>query len=108
MTDSRSLLDSLRTPTRHQEQRVRAVSKMLGETAAYCPCDLVWVPSHCGVTHNEHVDELAKQALAILLDAMVRVPIDCADAKQRVKTSPVADKLVEQMPEKFASTDKKS
>ncbi len=49
---------------------------------------------HCGVTRNEHVDLLAKQALSIPLDAQVRVPIDYADAKQRVKTSPVADKLI--------------
>ncbi len=108
MTDSRSLLDSLRTPARHQEQRVRAVSTILGETAAYCPCDLVWVPSHCGVTRNEHVDELAKQALSIPLDAQVRVPIDYADAKQRVKTSPVADKLIEQMPENLQVSTRKA
>ncbi len=34
MTDSRNLLNSLKTPPRQEEQRVRLVSKILGETAA--------------------------------------------------------------------------
>ncbi len=41
-------------------------------------------------------------------DAQVRVPIDYADAKQRVKTSPVAGKLIEQNAGEFASIGKKS
>ncbi len=83
-------------------------TEILGETATHCPCDLVWVPSHCGVTRNEHVDKLAKQALTISLDAQVRVPIDYAEAKQRVKTSPVADKLVERMPENLPVSTRKA
>ncbi len=81
------------------------VSKILGETATHCPCDLIWVPSHCGVSRNEHVDKLA---FTISLDAQVRVPIDYADAKQRVKTSPVADKLVERMPENLQVSTRKA
>ena len=35
---------------------------------------MVWVPSHCGVDSNEHVDELAKQALATpLLPSIVHL-----------------------------------
>ncbi len=98
MTDSRSLLDSLKTPPRHQEQRLRVLSKILGERAVHCPCDLIWVPSHCGVTRNEHVDMLAKQALTTSLDEQVQVPIDYADAKQRVKTSPGSKTFVERVP----------
>ncbi len=63
----------------------------------------VWVPSHWGVSRNEHVDKLAKQALTISLDAEVRY----ADAKQRVKTSPDRRQASSTNAGESASIDKK-
>ncbi len=75
------------------------VSKILGDIAAHCQFDLVRVQSHCGFTRNEHVDELAEQPTTISLDEQVQVPIDFADVKQRVWTSPGSNRSVDRVPE---------
>ena len=71
---------------------------LLGEVAAHCPCDLAGVPSHCGVGRNEHVGQLAKQALRIPLAAQIKAPVDYADARQRLKMSTPARTILEQIP----------
>ncbi len=63
MTHSTSLLDSLKTPPRKEEQRLRVSSSIIGETKPYCPFDLVMIPSHYEVTRSELFDKLAKQEL---------------------------------------------
>ncbi len=54
---------------------------------------------NCGVTRNEHVDKLARQALNTLLYELVQVPIEYADAKRRVETSPGSNRLMERVSE---------
>ncbi len=50
-----------------------------------------------GFRRNEHVDKLAKQALATSLDEQIKVPIDFTDAKQRMKQRTNPRKILEKL-----------
>ena len=59
ITDSRSVLDSI---ARHGEHNLR---RKLYSILEHRRVILQWIPAHCGIKGNKHVDRLAKQGASM-------------------------------------------
>ena len=78
-TDSQSSIRKLQQgPIQTEGGRISKLWEKLFRVASQMHITIQFVPSHCGIVRNEHVDELAKSALDTCDQRAAKVSLDCA------------------------------